>query len=99
VLRLFLLEGGLMGLVGSLLGVLWGGGVVAWWARNPLDLSKAIEKEMNANAAISALVYTQFQPSMLLAALAFGVTVAMLASIYPARVASKMVPADAVRAQ
>lgn len=97
VVRLFLLEGALIGLVGGALGVALGGGLVAYWSRHPIDLTKVMEAQ-GASYAISPLIYTRVEPPLLVAALLLGVVVATLASLYPARVASRMVPADAVRA-
>jgi putative ABC transport system permease protein len=96
VVRLFVVEGGLMGLVGALAGAAAGGGLVAYWAKNPIDISSTLEQ--SGNLAVSALLYTQFQPTTMFGAIAFGVIVAILASIWPALVASRMPPAEAVRA-
>jgi putative ABC transport system permease protein len=97
VVWLFLVEGLLIGFIGSLLGALWGGGLVAHWATHPLDFSESFEKA-GQGYSLSALVYTHFDARIVLATIAVGVLVAMIASIYPARVASRMSPADAVRA-
>ena len=97
VIRMFLVEGGLMGLVGGLLGALWGGGLVAWWSRSPIDLREAMAaQDMNFQA--SAYLYLNFQGEVVVLAVAFGLAVAVLASIYPARSAAELAPADAVRA-
>ncbi len=98
VLRLFLFEGAVIGLVGSTLGALWGGGLVAWWARHPIDFSAMMERAQSGDLSFSALVYTQLSPATVGAAMLLGVAIAVLASIYPGRVAARMVPADAVRA-
>ncbi len=97
VLRLFLVEGALVGLMGALLGALLGGGLLWHWSRNPIDLSASFEAQGSA-LPVSALLYTQFEAGMLVTAVVMGTVVAILASIYPARVAARMVPADAVRA-
>ncbi len=97
VLRLFLLEGAVMGLVGSLLGALLGSGAVAWWAKHPLDFSQVFEQQ-GSSLPVSAWVYTRLDGTVILTAVVLGVAVSALASIYPARVASRMVPAEAVRA-
>ncbi len=98
VVRLFLFEGALIGLVGGVLGALAGGGLVSWWARHPIDFSQMMEKQLSSGISAPALIYTRFEPATLLVAVVLGIVVATLASIYPARVASRMVPADAVRA-
>lgn len=97
VLRLFLTEGAILGLVGGLLGALAGGGLVSYWATHPLDLGGILEKQ-KVTFSMTTLIYGQ--PSLATAAMGVlvGVVVAVLASIYPARVAARMVPADAVRA-
>jgi ABC-type lipoprotein release transport system permease subunit len=97
VLRLFLLEGALIGLAGGVLGALWGGALVAHFSRNPLDFSRQFEQAQQ-NLSISALVYTRFSPAVIGFAVLLGAVISVLALIYPARVAARMVPADAVRA-
>ncbi|MBA2320518.1 MAG: ABC transporter permease [Deltaproteobacteria bacterium] len=96
VLRLFLLEGAMMGVVGSLVGAVIGASVVAYYGNVGIDLSSLIEKQ-GANLPISAILYLDFDPGLVVAAIAFGIATAVVASVYPAQVASRMVPADAVR--
>lgn len=98
VVGLFLLEGSIIGVLGSLIGALWGGGLTFHWARSPIDFSDMYE-QMNAGIAASSLVYTSFEPRVMIATVLLGISVAALASVYPARVASRMAPGDAVRAQ
>lgn len=97
VIGLFLVEGTIIGAIGSLLGAAWGGALVLYWSRSPIDFSETYEK-MGGGISASSLIYTSFNPLVLTAAAAVGVLVAVLASIYPARVASRMVPGEAVRA-
>lgn len=97
VLRLFLVEGLLLGTVGSLLGALWGSGLTFYWSQHPIDFSQQMEK-MGSAYSVSSLVYTHLSPSVVLTTIVLGMIVATIASIYPARVASRMSPADAVRA-
>lgn len=96
VLRLFLLEGALMGVVGALVGAGIGGGLVSYWHRHPIDFSQTMERAARG-MSMSSLIYTQLEPMTLAVAVALGTAVAALASLYPARVAARMVPADAVR--
>jgi ABC-type lipoprotein release transport system permease subunit len=97
VLELFVAEGLLIGLVGSLLGAAWGTALTYHWSVHPIDFSKTMEQAGGAYSA-SALVYTRVSSEIVLLTVALGVLVSALASIYPARVASRMAPADAVRA-
>ncbi|HET8936851.1 MAG TPA: FtsX-like permease family protein [Polyangiales bacterium] len=97
VLELFVSEGLLIGLVGSLLGAAWGAGLTYYWSVHPIDFSKTIEQAGGSYSA-SSLVYTRLSFEVVLITIGLGVLVSAVASIYPARVASRMVPADAVRA-
>lgn len=99
VVGLFMLEGAFLGLVASALGAAWGGALAAHWAKVPLDFSEALSKRTSGDLPVSTLIYTRFEPGVLAASVAFGVLVAVLASVYPARVASRMIPAEAVRAE
>lgn len=99
VVGLFMLEGGFLGLVASALGAGWGGALAAHWAKVPLDFSEALSQRTSGDLPISTLIYTRFEPRVLALSVAFGVAVAVLASVYPALVASRMIPADAVRAE
>ncbi len=94
---LFLLEGGVMGLVAGVFGAVLGSSLVLYWQANGMDFSSIVEK-MAANMSMSVVVYTHFSWAPTLLSLLFGVVVAVLASVWPARYASRIVPADAVRA-
>ncbi len=98
VLGLFVCEGLLMGIAGGLAGIAWGGALVAWWAANPIDMMNLSVQKVGNSIQFSALIYTHFSVSALVGGLVFAVVVAVLSSIWPARVASRMAPADAVRA-
>ena len=98
VVRLFVLEGAMMGLVGALTGAAAGAGLVAWYATHGIDLTGFIERAGSGNLQISAMLYTRSSATVVVGAAAFGWLVAVAASIYPAMVASRMVPAEAVRA-
>jgi putative ABC transport system permease protein len=94
---LFLLEGGVMGLGAGLVGAVLGSALVLYWQVNGMDFTSVVEK-MAANMSMSVVVYTRFSWAPTLLSLLFGVVVAVLASVWPARYASRIVPADAVRA-
>ena len=96
---LFLAEGSMVGLVASLLGAAWGGGLAAWWSTHPINLAKLVEAKGGTGAmSINAVMYTAFDLKVVALGVLVGVVVAVLASWYPARVASSLRPADAVRA-
>ncbi len=97
VLRMFLAEGALLGLVGALLGCLAGVAIVSWFEVNGIDLSASIGST-GAHLPISAMLYTALDTFWVGVAFVFGVSTSVLASIWPARIAARMQPADAVRA-
>lgn len=97
VLRLFVLEGCLIGIAGSALGAVAGGGLTAYWSCHPLDFSKSWD-QIGGQVSASALVYTQLSRSTLCLGVALGVSVAALSAVLPARMAARMAPAEAVRA-
>ncbi len=94
---LFMLEGGVMGLSAGLMGALLGGGAVAHLQRKGIDLSSAVDT-LFFKVAASTVIYTQFSWGVVGVALAFGTTVSVLAALWPATWASRIVPADAVKA-
>ena len=95
---LFVLEGIFIGMAGSAVGALIGGSLVAYWAGHPIDFSELLDKGVGAGLSASALVYTRLDFGVIAATMALGVVIAVVASLYPARVASRMPPAEAVRA-
>jgi putative ABC transport system permease protein len=95
---LFVLEGLLIGVLGSVLGAVAGGALVLHWARHPIDFSELFDKGLGGGISASALVYTRLDLSVVAATMLLGVAIAVLASLYPARVASRLPPAEAVRA-
>jgi putative ABC transport system permease protein len=98
VAQLFLLEGAVMGLAAGSLGAIIGSLAVRHWQHTGINLGDEIMKA-SGNLAVSAHVYMLFRWPPVGFALAFGVLVALAASVIPARFASRLVPADAVRAE
>ncbi len=102
VAALFLLEGAVLGVVGALAGALAGGALVSHWAVSGIDLSgfadAAGAEGMYDDLPFTSMLYMEFSWATILGAAAFGLAVALLSSIYPAVVATRLAPADAVRA-
>lgn len=97
VSALFLLEGALLGLGAGVTGATIGSLAVLYWQANGIVLS---EQMMNASGSlpVSAVIYTHFNWAPVFGSLAFSAIIATLASVQPARFASGLNPADAVRA-
>ena len=102
VVTLFVTEGLVMGVVGAVLGALLSGAAMYNWAVKGIDMSPLLaEMEKGGtydNIPVATMLWVEFSPATMLGAAVFGVAVAVLASIYPALLASRMPPAEAVRA-
>ena len=97
VQAMFVLEGAALGFVASLMGVLVGGGYNYYLSTVGIDFSKAANVQASG-FAFDTMFYTNFTLGPLLGGLVFGSMVAIFASFIPASTASKLNPADAVRA-
>ncbi|MEC9464436.1 MAG: FtsX-like permease family protein [Myxococcota bacterium] len=99
VLRLFLLEGCMLGTVAGAIGACLGGGFAWYLSQNPMDLqAMSGDKIAEGGIQISSYLYGSFSLELVITPLLISIAVALVASVYPARVASLMEPADAVRA-
>ena len=87
VLGMFLIESGLLGLVGGAIGVIIG-----------MSISKLVE--IGANSAFGpGTIVAVFPPYLIIGALAFSFIVGALSGVLPARRASKLKPVDALRSE
>jgi len=85
VMRVFLLQGGLLALAGSIVGSALGAGVLALWQRSA------------RNADGSALFTLVLEPSLFLAAMAVATATGLAAALAPARRAARLDPVVAIR--
>ena len=86
VMRLFLIESGLFGFFGGIIGIIFG--VLVSVTISPVGL-----RAIGPGGTMSAVV----TPELLVFALAFSVFVGIISGVVPARQASKMNPVDALR--
>jgi putative ABC transport system permease protein len=93
--KLFLIEGAVMGFLASLVGAGVGAKINHHFSTVGFDVGNL--PESSSQVAFSTTIYTSFSWGMVLLAVAFGVTVALLASLWPARFAAGLEPATAVR--
>ncbi|MFK7929027.1 MAG: ABC transporter permease [Myxococcota bacterium] len=100
VITLFAFEGLGLGLVGGVVGVAGAAALTYYWSTSGIDISGALEGRTEmASLPMTLMIYTDFSPATIAAAVVIAILVAVLASLYPALVASRMLPADAVRAE
>ncbi|MDD5594322.1 MAG: FtsX-like permease family protein [Candidatus Margulisbacteria bacterium] len=97
IVGLFVLEGTLIGAVGSAIGCLLGFLLMAFWAtRYGFDLSFAMKSW--GNVGFRTMVFLgAWNVDLIPKVFVFGVVVSALSSVYPALVASRMEPTVALR--
>jgi putative ABC transport system permease protein len=98
VKRLFTLEGIIMGLIGSVAGVLFGAGIV-WYMSSvgiPLDafFGKGIDM---GNLPLTGRLYAEWDPAGMAFGFLFGILVAFVSARIPAKRAAKLEVTDALR--
>lgn len=85
ILRVFLLQGGLLGLFGSVVGCLIGAGALALWLH------------MTRNPDGTPLIPLSFDPKLFAAALVLATLTGLVAAFAPARRAARLNPVAAIR--
>lgn len=102
IMKLFIFEGGFIGVFGSLLGCLLGG-LGSWylevegWSMSFLTKTANMERMMQSVYPVKDVYYADLTLGTLLMTFVFGTAIAILASMYPARKAAKMNPIQALR--
>lgn len=95
VLRLFLTESALIGVAGGLFGILLGGSVVGVLAVVGIQPPSALTNVIDA--PFGTTIYASFSWQVLLLFCSLAMGVAMLSAVYPAFLASRQEPVDALR--
>ena len=95
VIQLFVLEGALLGAVGGLLGAALGSAIVLWYEGQGIELPLVMA---TGHLPVSNVLYLRSSFAVTARSAVFGLVTAMVASFYPAVIASRPAPAEAVRA-
>jgi putative ABC transport system permease protein len=94
ILWLFLVEGVLMGTVGSAAGVIGGTAINLLLGIKGMDMTKAIS---GAGIPLDNVIYPVVHPVTVAWFFALGILVALVVSLLPSRTAARMDPIDAIR--
>lgn len=92
---LFLLEGAICGILGSLLGTIAGAAVV--WTLSQVGIPMPGAEAMSADIMFPATLYPVFNPGVLVYAFVGGLLITVSAVYVPARQAARLKPTEALR--
>ena len=94
ILNLFLAEGTMLGLAGSLAGTVIGIGLIAVLARKGFDMTSAMA---GFSWPLDNVIYPSVTPGTILMGVAMGTAVSAAVSYLPSRRAARMAPVEAIK--
>jgi len=98
ILLMFLMEAATLALAGIVLGDLLGGLGVAYFATAGLPIGDAAAAASTNIIAYGNMLYARFSPSDMVSLSVMGLIITLLASLYPAWLAARLEPIEALRA-
>ncbi|MFW6035981.1 MAG: ABC transporter permease, partial [Halothermotrichaceae bacterium] len=96
ILQLFIIEGGIMGIIGSFIGALTGGIINSYLAQHGIDFRSALSG-FSSDIVFNSIIYPEASTFNTIFAFVIGVVIVSIACIIPARRAAKLEPTEAMR--
>lgn len=96
IMKLFLLEGSILGGIGSSIGFILGGSLVYYYELVGIPIP-SFAHDLSTTIPLSDRIYGYFDLKLNLLFLIFGVVIAAIASFYPAYRATQLNPIDVIR--
>jgi ABC-type lipoprotein release transport system permease subunit len=97
IVRLFVLEGAMIGVLGSITGCLLGVLINIPLVNYGIDFGYVMRDLGDIGYRQTAIMRGVWNPAMIVTAFVAGIIISAITSIYPARVAAKMEPTEALR--
>jgi ABC-type lipoprotein release transport system permease subunit len=95
ILQMYLLEAGLLGLVGVVIGIALGLVAVAWMAKVGIEIGDIAS--VAGNMTLGTTMRARFDPGSVIGLSIGTLVIILLASLYPAWYAARLEPVDALR--
>ena len=80
ILKLFVLEGGIMGVIGSTLGITLGGTIAYYFSKKGIDLGGVL-KNLGDNINVKSVIYMDFSMEILLYPLLAGIIISIITTL------------------
>lgn len=96
IIRLFLVEGAMIGFLGSALAVIIGSAIVFFYQVNGIDLGTQVKNALG-DVPIAGKLYGYLDWTNVLAYFLLGIAVAVISAVYPARKSALLKPVEAIR--
>jgi putative ABC transport system permease protein len=96
ILKLLVLEAGIIGLLGSLVGAIFGGAMSYWLKFQGLDIS-SVSASASADMPFGPVIYFAPTPLIIIVSFVIGLFVTMLVALLPISRATKLEPAKALK--